>query len=458
MQLRRATRAVRHVARRLPAVLAILPAAWLALPGAAAASAVPATRAAPGADSSSVAAPDTSAAAPGDSTSVLVPAPPLSGPLLESWDGDEWTYEATPCAGGIAPALSRREVDLLRHVKETRDRLGLRLRGTPGAIDNVDALTVFVVDHDRGRTVLPDNAGWVRAVGPLDAPVRATDQSGADVLALVARADSLCWESRIRRRDPSATADLQDGIEAEFTRPQDASRANLVVDACLTRWAADVLRSVVTIHGFETEPWFRAVFADTARAHRVQRAIEGGASLHVWVRGVDGWERQGDAAEIAPDTPRPQAIPLDLSRVIGGIVRVRLTGIPDFWRIDRLGIDTAPQSAILKQEVRPEIVRQERGLDVRGPLIAEDDSVYVIGPGDRVEMLFRVPPPSRGREREFLSRTTAWYRADSLSTAQPRRGLADELETGPDALARYSVTRMNAALAGGVARSAAGAR
>jgi hypothetical protein len=457
MQLRRATRAVRHVARRLPAVLVVLPAAWLA--GGAAASAVPAGRAAPAADSSAVAAPDSSAVATADSTSALVSVPVPSGPLLESWDGDEWTYEATPCAGGIAPALSRHEVNLLRHVEETRDRLGLRLRGTPGAIDNVDALTVFVVDHDRGRTILPDNAGWVRAVGPLDVPVRATDDSGADVLALVARADSLCWESRIRRRDPSATADLQDGIEAEFTRPLSASRANVVVDACLTRWAVDVLRSVVAIHGFETQPWFKAVYADTARAHRVSRAIEGGASLHVWVRGVDGWEWQGDAAEVAPDTPQPQAIPLDLSRVIGGIVRVRLTGIPDFWRIDRVGIDTAPAAPILKQEVRPEIVRQQRGLDVRGPLIAEDDSVYVIGPGDRVEMLFRVPPPSKGRERAFLSRTAAWYRPDSLSTAQPQRGLADELETGPDALARYSVTRMNAALAGGApARSATGAR
>jgi len=201
----------------------------------------------------------------------------------------------------------------------------------------------------------------------------------------------------------------------------------------------------VSLHGFETQAWFDAVLADSARAHRVRGALAGGASLRVWVWALDGWESQGAVADSGPGMRTRQAVPLDLSRTIGGTIRVRLESVPGFWRIDRAAIDWAPVPPVLVQDVRPETARDTRGRDVRGPLIAEDRTDFALAPGDTVELLFRVPPASPGRARSYLARVTAWCRLDTPETGQPERGPADALETGPDALARFAVTRMNAA-------------
>jgi hypothetical protein len=156
-----------------------------------------------------------------------------------------------------------------------------------------------------------------------------------------------------RRHDPAAEDGLTDGLELQFTRPIGAKAARLVIDASLTPWARDVLWAAIKVHGFQVGSWYDALLSDSARSSRFQESIAGDVALRVSVSTLAGWTAQGEVPETDTGASRRMVVPLDLSWTIGSAIRVRLTETPGFWQIDRVAIDTSPESQILSQEVRP---------------------------------------------------------------------------------------------------------
>jgi hypothetical protein len=370
-----------------------------------------------------------------------------AGPVIESWDGAEWRFEGGLCPDTNAPALARRDVQPLEFADSMARYLRLRVCGVGATIAVMDAVSVLAVDHEPGTTVAPDSFESMHTVGHLDPPIHAVSDDGADALAAVSLDDGVFWRGARRHRDPAVAGELTDGLEADFVRPIGSRTARVVVDTASTLWASEVLQATVKVHGFQTETWFQVVLADTSRSRRLRQTITSDSALGISVWTLGGWETQGFVWATGPGKVRRTVVPLDLSRTIGGTIRVRIMETPGFWQIDRVAIDTSPESRTLSQEVRPETVRNGVGADVRGPWIAEDLANYAVAPGDTVELRFRLPPISKRLERTYFVQTTAWQRPVALDNAQPDPAATEELMSGPGGLARFSVTRMNTSLA-----------
>jgi hypothetical protein len=382
------------------------------------------------------------------------PRPPPSGPPVVScpfvytWDGEEWHLDSGTFGGAFLLPLSRTDVDNLAFARELDGELRLKLANELAETDFVDALSVLAVDHEPGVQVAPDPAGALHAFTTLAKPLSAQDYRGRDALARVVEADGWNWESSPSGRDTARVADLRDGLELVFARPDGARSARLILDGRNTPWSAYLLHEYIRLHGHQTDAWYDSVNADPLRAAPLGAKLASEAFLHVSVWTGDRWDSQGLIWEAGPEVSKRQALALDLSEVDGDVLRVRLESAPSLWLIDRVAIDYSREPSFSVRELHVETAIDAAGRDVRSLLTAADGAHYVLEPGDYAELKFRVPPVPDGLARSYVLRSHGWYRIHSPGVGEPDAHTLARIENEPLSIARLSVARMNEALVG----------
>jgi hypothetical protein len=369
-----------------------------------------------------------------------------SCPVILTETKTGWRLDSGTYAGAIMPALTRSDVDNLDYAADRDGLVRVRLTGLSAETEYVDGLTLIVADHDPAVTVAPDGRGRLRALGTLEPPAAARDLAGRDALPRVAKRDEWCWESALVPRRPDEKRDLRDGLDVRFRRAAHVPSARLVIDGANTTWADFLARQAIAAHGGQTTAWYDSISADTLRAGRIRRTLAGAGFLHVSLWTATGWEPQGSLPNAGIENPKRQVVPLDLTRVKGDTVLVRLECVPNIWLVDCVSVDYSAELPIQQVEVPPVSARSVKGSDVLRELVAVDGSDYVISPSDTADVAFRAPPVPEGRSRTYLARTTGWYRMYTQDGTAPQVGYLNILESGPDAVARFSIEQMNRAL------------
>jgi Tol biopolymer transport system component len=366
-----------------------------------------------------------------------------SCPLVYSWDGKHWHLDSGTFAGAIVRALTRTDVDNLDFATSRHGVLRLKLANELEETDYVDGLTVLAVDHDSGLTVAPDGSGELYSLAHMVSPNRARDFRGDDVLPLINTADGRNWESSAIARDTARATDIRDGIELTFSKPARARTARLVVDANNSPWAAELMQAFVAAHGNATRAWYDSLNASPQLARQMfaKLAREAFLSVSVWVGGR--WQPQGAVWEAGPEMVKRQVVPLDLARVQGKTVRIRLESVPDFWLVDRVALDFSRPRPLKVTTLSPTTALDQRGQDVRGLLAPVDGRFFSMETGDFAEVHYQVPKLPAGRARTFLLQSTGYYRLHGPETGKPDVALLDRVLTQPYAISRIAVARMN---------------
>jgi hypothetical protein len=158
------------------------------------------------------------------------------------------------------------------------------------------------------------------------------------------------------------------------------------------------------------------------------------------------WERQGYIWEAGPEISKRQVLPLDLSRVQGDTVRIRLESAPSFWLIDAVALGGAQNSRIEVHELQPQSARDEGGTDFGPLLTTADGRQYEMENGAFAELRFQVPAAAPGLSRSYLVRSTGWYRIHTAELKTPDIALLQKVLTEPYGASRVAVGRMNDAL------------
>ena len=369
----------------------------------------------------------------------------VSCPLVYSWDGTTWRLDSGTFGGAIAPALSRTDVDNLVYATAQDGMLSLRVTNELNETDHLDALSVLAVDHAPGLTVAPDAAGRVHTLGQLMAPATARDFRGADALARVAAADGWNWESNPTQRDTAVAADIRDGLELVFPNPR-VQYARLVVDGNNTPWASHLMQEFVGAHGRATQAWYDSLetYPHLARGLGTMIAQQAFLGVSVWADGR--WQQQGYIWEAGPEIVKRQVFTLDLSRVEGDNLRIRLESAPSLWLIDYVALDSSAPATLEVHEVFAESARNHPGADVSDRLRFRDGRDFVMEHGDGAEMRFQVPGVPAGRSRSYLVRSSGWYRIHGPETAAPDTKVLARVLTEPHGASREAVAKFNHAL------------
>jgi hypothetical protein len=367
-----------------------------------------------------------------------------SCPLVYSWDGHRWRLDSGTFGGAILPTLARTDLDNLDFAVPDGDSVRLRVTNELPEDDHIDALGLLAVDHDPGVSIAPDPDGSLHTVGRLAAPIAAQDFAGREVDARLARPDGWGWESAPVLRDTASQS--RDGVILRFTRQAGSDSARLVLDAHTTPWAAHLMRALIQAHGREGAAWFDSLAADPVLARRMGAAIAAEAFLTVSAWTGKGWEAQGLAWEAGPEVSKRQIIPLDLRRVPGDTIRIRLESAPGLWLIDAAALDFSVEQPIVVHDLRPARAMDAAGRDIRPLIDGTDGREYVTALGDAAEVAFAVPGVVTGKARSYLLRSTGWYRIHALREGAPDRAALGRVGGKPGAISRLATSRLNAAI------------
>jgi hypothetical protein len=359
-----------------------------------------------------------------------------SCPVIYSWDGKNWRLDSGTFGGAVMPALERTDVDNLWHAVPEAGALRLRLANVLRETDYIDRFSVLAVDHPKGAVVLPDAAGGdaLYAVTQPVPPIVARDDRGRDVLSWIGVSDGIGWESALLERDPTVPSDQRDGLELLFRRPTGRDSVTLVLDAQNTPWAAHLMQHLAGAFGRDVAKWYDPATTDSA-ARVVGPIVDRDATLEVKLYLNGSWETRGYIREIGPEIAKQVALPLNLAGVPGDTVRIRLESIPNFWRLDFVGLDASPAAALTVQVLALDRA-DGNGADVRTPLRDEDHDYLVLENGEAVQLVVTAPPVPQGLARSYLARTTGWYRLHTDETLQPDVTFLEALgREGPSAVA-----------------------
>ncbi|NND83940.1 MAG: hypothetical protein HKN46_02205, partial [Acidimicrobiia bacterium] len=314
----------------------------------------------------------------------------------------------------------------------------LRLANERPETQHTDELTLRVVDHPAGTTVVPDANGAPRVLADLVAPRTATALRGADVRAEVSAPDDAFWFGdpvfTIDENDPSS---FRDGMELTFPRPA-GDRGLLTVRAQNTTLAPFVLERFLELFGDDLAGWYRRVDRDPELQSELKAWIAREGMLHVSVWDGDGWVLQGRLPDVGPHLPKSQALELDLTRVIGDEVRVRLEVPRGLWSLDHVALAMESSASPVVHDLTAASATDAEGRDVGDRLSRTDDSHVTALPGHTVDLVFDAPSATEpGIERTVLARTHGFYHIWVEQSGTAQLDVVDRILREPRYVNRY---------------------
>lgn len=332
-----------------------------------------------------------------------------SCPFVFSHDGREYRFESETFAGAVCRGLERTSIEPLRYLQPRDGVYRLALANQSPESQHVNRIGLLAIDHPEGTHVIPDARGELHTVRAPEPPMAAVDFGGRNILEQITNLDDSTWESDLDRIDSSGDLPLRDGIVCEFAMPDTGGKAKLVIGGRNTFLGLFALERLFSLYGQNKMAWYHTLntSADERKKLAGWMMREGGLSISVWVD--SGWVRQSWLPDVGPRITAEKTVILDLARVTGPLVRIRLESATDLWRIDRVAIDYSPDEPI---QVRPAELRHavtERGDSVAGHLTEIDSLYYSTIPDQYALLTFGEIPRTPGKSRTLVLTSTGYY-------------------------------------------------
>lgn len=364
-----------------------------------------------------------------------------SCPFIYSWNGSKFVMDAEPYGGATTRGLERDDYSELENLVEEDGYYRLLVRNELEETQYTDLLELMVVDHPAGYRVITDEWGKFHTISDTMAPLTARDHMGNDLLHWVVEKDRKIWEAL-----PIADAggNVRTEIVLTFPKPRDATQAKLVANLTTGSWGAAMVKEMLELHGRDLDAWYAQVDSTPVapgliRAWNLREELY---ALQVHVEEPTGWKLAGVLPGGGPFAAEDRVVPLDISRVTGEEVRIRIRPPVGFWALNWFAMDYSEDAELSVQIVAIETAKDDLGHDVREQLVATD-GVYHKMPrvGNEVSVRIPVPTPGADSERTIFLHSRGYYRLHLNGEGEPNLALLKEIEEVPDRAARFAVQR-----------------
>lgn len=372
----------------------------------------------------------------------IVAATKQSCPFVYSWDGARYVFDAEPYGGAITRGLERDDDTVLEHLREDHGLYRLLLTNEVDETQYTNAVTLRVVDHARGLRIVPGADGSLHTVARPLAPLSARTVDGRDLLLWLESADE-----RIFEPEPAVgpRGETRDEIVLTFPKPPEARSAKLVVNAGTSLFGSFMIKESLRLRGRDLTSWYEEMDHNPDAAPALHRLL---LKEELWALKFDveeptGWETRGALIGTGPLIVKDRVVPLDLSRVIGDELRIRIRPPKGYWALNSFAVDFSPDEPVVITDVPLLEARDEKGRDRRPALLVADD-VYdemPVGADDRVFLSFPAPEPKQGLERTVVLHARGWYRLNLAAEGEPDREAIRRFETEPGFGVRFAAER-----------------
>ncbi|MCK4461656.1 MAG: hypothetical protein KAW46_07610, partial [candidate division Zixibacteria bacterium] len=250
-----------------------------------------------------------------------------SCPFVYAWDGSKYVLCAEPLGGAVCRGLKRTDWAELEPLAQDDGKYRVLIRNEVDETQYLDELKLVVIDHETDYRVVCDTVGQMRFVSQTVAPTRAIDENDAGILPFIVERDNLTWQTHMPTAMVPERTSSQHELTITFPKPLEAQSALLITNVGSSLWGSNMIREMLQLRGESVDAWYEAVNSGSAEVGEMFQFIEREQiwllRLNVWES--DAWVSHGFIPGAGPLILEDRALPMDLSRVTGDSVMIRLT-------------------------------------------------------------------------------------------------------------------------------------
>lgn len=354
-----------------------------------------------------------------------------SCPFIYSYDGEEYRFDAEPYGGAICEGLKRTEWCTLEHLKETDGTYKIKITNEVDETQYTDELKLVVIDHPEDVKVVPDVKGGFHTFSEAQAPVRAYNSTGKNILPYVKKNDWIYWHSFEEDIQTAEKKNFNNELIFEFSKPLNVQKVKLMVNACSTLWGSQMLKRYLELAGSEVDKWYEEMNSGaSAEQKNVSWAIKDQLyALQVMVETKYGWKEKGMIQSGGPFISEDKAYVLDVSDVENDILRIKLTPPLSFWKINFLGVDYSKDIPVTITEVEALEAVDSLGNNIRALYQYEDRNYHIMPDiGNSAELVFPSPPQSSNTARTIIAKACGYYDIHLDKKGHPRISMLRKLK------------------------------
>lgn len=257
-----------------------------------------------------------------------------SCPFIYTNTGDGYAFAGEIYSGAIYAPLERNDYLLLPEIAVEDGILKLKMTNELPEVQYTNLAELFVIDHNSGLEILIDKYGNYQVAADPEHPVEAFNFNGDRILDIISDKDSACYFGV----NPGAGIPLTDGAIATFELPPDVSSAKLFLRARNSLWVDIVYKNFNSMLGSYGNNWLKKQNVSDGNK-LVEWTLNQKIPLLVYVEKNGVWTFCDYFNPAGPMALRDDVIPVDLSGLAPGKIRIKVESGTNFWEIDYLALD-----------------------------------------------------------------------------------------------------------------------
>ena len=364
-----------------------------------------------------------------------------SCPFVYSYDGNGYTFDAEPYGGAISEVLKRTDYSRLEHLRNVNGRYKLMLRNEVRETQYTDEISIIVVDHPSGTTVIPNESGVMSVIKTPIKALRAIDKHGNDIGSFLDSTDGIAWLDMYSDMSVEKSRNLRQEIIAEFPKPEGINTVKLLVNAGTALWGSHMIRAMLELRGDKVDEWYTAINSGQPELFELMNFVEREELyvLKVHVKVGENWEVRGVIQGGGPFITEDRVISIDLTGVEGDNLMIKLEPPVAYWTIDYLAVQYSDMEPSSEQEIHLASAVDFKGNDV-SILLSKTDGKYQIltNIGDWAELEFEAPVSNMDGERTLYLKTTGYYELQLPKDEPMQVELLTFLQETPGEILSYS--------------------
>jgi len=372
----------------------------------------------------------------------IIAATKESCPFVYSYDGQKYVFDAEPLGGAVCPGLKKTDYSRLEYLRPIDGKYLLMLRNEVEETQYMDEISLLVVDHPSNSEVVPDMMGQMNLIEKPLAPTSAKDENGMDLMKFIKERDGIAWQTALPTDDSFRKHNLRHQLTFEFSRPAQAKKTKLLVNAGTALWGSNMIREMLQLRGDKVDAWYEGVNKGGPELDELMQFMEREELyvLKIYVKQGEKWVQRGFIPGGGPLINEDRVIYLDLSDVPGDKLLIQLNPPLGFWSIDYLGMEYGDYSPPAVTEVQLASAEDQHGKDI-SKILSSTDNNYLMLPavGDWAKVTFEQPPQKKGTKRSIFLKTTGYYEIHISKDKPEQAQLIRDLLERPGMIVEYSM-------------------
>ncbi len=305
-----------------------------------------------------------------------------SCPLVYTKKDNSFDFAGEIFGGAVFSSLERHDYLPLPGFKPLKNKYQLIISNGLPEIQYINLAELWIVNHPKNMSVLPDRQGAVHSFSKPEAPAKAVSLANSDILPLINKKDKQYFRFD---ETPSMTGDTNAFNTAflTFTVPAGIHNGKLIISAGNSMWGDYTYGEFTKFFGSKYGEWIKEQGKEPAEKN-IHWKEQQRFTLMVYVETSGGWHFVDYFDLIGPLGARDLIMPVDFSQAIVSVsaesnrtIRVKLESGFKLWDLDYAAMDFSKDTLFTVDRVKPSSAQTESGTDVIHSLSIDDTTYYV---------------------------------------------------------------------------------